>query len=380
MDTWDYPSSSSSAMYQVTHADNGVLVCTCRGWTFKRGDKPRRCKHIDDVIKQQHLTVEVRGDYVFAFAADAPPGLTSGDDGSIIVTGQGDMDTMTTQVASAETVFAGMKASAMVEGKFGHLLDKSGKIIGELFDKAFKNGDWVMDEKLDGHRCQIMKRGDNITTTLRSIPSLPEHIIEDMRRLPFDIHLDGELVVPGGISTDVPNIEFRSQLTFLAFDIIDVCGESSLHLPLTERRGLLEAAAVHFQGGVQVVAQVDPSWEAVKAIWENGGEGAILKQKASPYRPAYRGAEWLKVKRLKQITVVVTGFETGLQGPTGVVLFDLPNGTKGRCKNKNNQELAETAANPQAYIGRRLVIQCQQLTRGGSPRHPMFDHWSCDDE
>lgn len=287
-----------------------------------------------------------------------------------------------TQVAVAETVFEGMKASAMVGSKYGHIVDKTThKIIGERFDEAFQNGEWLMDEKLDGHRCQILKRGDVVTTTLRSIPSLPPQIIEDMKRLPFDIHLDGELVYPGGISTDVPNVNFRSALRFLAFDILEVCGDSTQHLPLVERRGLLETAAANFTGGgVQVVAQVEPSWEAVKAIWDNDGEGAILKLKASPYRPGYRSPEWMKVKRLKQITVTVTGFAAGLQGPTGIVLFDLPNGSKGRCKNLNNDTLAETLAAPTDFVGRRLVIQCQQLTRGGSPRHPMFDHWAGEGE
>jgi ATP-dependent DNA ligase len=274
-----------------------------------------------------------------------------------------------------------MKASAMTAGKFGHVLDADGFVVPEKFDAVFGGGEWVMDEKLDGHRCLITKDGDSVSTTLRSIPSLPAHIVAALQQMPDGVY-DGELLVPGGVSTDVPNLSLRSELIFAMFDAVELAGQSIMHLPMTERRELLLVAAAFAPGtAVVVCAQSTPTWAEVKRIWANSGEGVILKKKSSLYRPGHRSADWLKVKRLEQHTVTVTGFEAGSLGPTAVTLFRFDDGATGRCKTLNNEELAQTSANPAAFVGRRLVVQCQQRMRGSnSPRHPMWDHWSGDAE
>jgi len=82
------------------------------------------------------------------------------------------------------------------------------------------------------------------------------------------------------------------------------------------------------------------------------------------------------VKKLEHHSVTITGFEAGSLGPTAVTLFKFDDGTAGRCKTANNEELAATSANPSAYVGRKLIVQCQQRMRGSkSPRHPMWFEW-----
>ena len=176
--------------------------------------------------------------------------------------------------AAGQTI-EGMKASAMTEGRYGHILDEDGYILPTKFDAAFGDGTWVMDEKLDGHRIQIRKDGDSVTTDLRSIPSLPDHIVASMRQIPDGIY-DGELLVniPGAVSTDVPNRLYRSKLIFAVFDAVELMGQSILHLTQVDRRALLEVA-VKGDDAVMLVAQVAPTWANVKAIFERGGEGTI---------------------------------------------------------------------------------------------------------
>jgi hypothetical protein len=286
------------------------------------------------------------------------------------------MTTMTTAALHAADKINGMKASGMTAGKFGHVLDADGYVIPEKFDATFANGKWVMDEKFDGHRDQIVKLGDDVRHTLKSV-ALPEHLRAAVAQVPFDVVLDGELRIPGGISTDVPNGKLRAQLEFVAFDVISLMGDDVTHLTYTERRELLEAVAVHFAGTQVVLATQYPvTFANVRAIWARNGEGVILKLKTSTYRQGYRSGDWLKVKRLEHHTVTVTGFEAGSLGPTAVVNFRFDDGATGQCKNLNNEELARTAAAPESFIGAKLVVQCQQRTRGGAARHPMFDHWA----
>ncbi len=48
-----FPSSSSSKIYTVHEDENGDLSCTCPAWRFKKGDKPRSCKHVNQVAAGQ---------------------------------------------------------------------------------------------------------------------------------------------------------------------------------------------------------------------------------------------------------------------------------------------------------------------------------------
>jgi hypothetical protein len=374
MEQWTYPSKSGLGEYTVTMTDGGALTCNCKGWSIKKPGKPRECTHIKDVFDTQGFVREVRGDYVFA-KLFGHAGLTPPPDVDIII-GEGEA-TMATATA---TILEGMKASAMTDAKYAHLTDGMGRTIPAKFDAAFATGEWTMDEKLDGHRCLVRVANGKVTTPLRSV-TLPTHIVTPLSLMPDGVY-DGELLVPGGVSTDVPNLACRNELIFAVFDILECNGTATMTMPWTERRMILDMALQFAPGqtAVVMVAEFEPSWAEVERIWARGGEGVILKRKTSVYRPGHRSPDWLKVKALEHHTVTVIGFEAGSLGPTAVVLFKFDDGTEGRCKNLNNDELAASSANPAAYVGRRLVVQCQQRMRGSkSPRHPMmkgyeFDH------
>lgn len=392
MVTRDYPSSSGSGTYRVTFEETGLLTCTCGGWRFKRPGKPRECKHIVSFIQERGLERVVKGDHVFG----EEKGLTSGSDGSIIsvvaaddapaMTTETTETTMTTTAAGLDlSTLQGMKAAGMVSGRFGHVITPEGFVIADAFDKAFGDGRWVMDEKFDGHRDQVWKRGDEIGHTLCSLSprELPTQIADELRRLPFDVVLDGEILYPGGVSTDVPNQRFRGDLVFVAFDVLEVMGESVVHLPYSDRRQLLETIAAHFGQYVQLARQYEPSFANVKAIWGRKGEGAILKRKDSTYKFGDRSGAWIKVKALEQHTVTITGFEAGLDGPCGITLFRFDDGVAGRCRTGAGllSVMRDVEAHPEKYIGTRLVIQCQQRMRGsGSARHGIWKDWEWDHE
>ena len=362
MTRWHYQSLTGFGTYTVTQAPTGLLTCNCKAFVLAQH---RDCSHIKQAIAEQELTVEWRNGYVFGWP------LTSASNDAIIIEKGDEMATMT----ATATILTPMKASAMVEGKFAHLVDGRGFIVGAKFDAAFPASDWTMEGKLDGHRCLVRKQGLSIETPLRSV-TLPAHIVREIQRLPDGIY-DGELLVPGGVSTDVPNLALRDSLMYAVFDVLEVDGQSTLSMLHKDRRAVLEMCMQFAPGqnAVVLMAQYEPSWAMVKSIWANGGEGVILKRKVSLYRPGARSADWLKVKKLEQHTVTITGFEAGSLGPSAVTLFKFDDGTVGRCKTQSDESLNAATADPSDYVGRRLVLQCQQRMRGSrSPRHPMWDH------
>lgn len=274
---------------------------------------------------------------------------------------------MATATTNSMTAPAAMLASAMTAPS-----------VGEAFNAAYGDGTWTMEEKLDGHRVAVVKRGTTVAawSRLGKGKTLPAHILAAVGQMPDGIY-DGELVVPGGQSWNVTETTQQKKLALVLFDVLEVLGESLLTVPQAQRRGLLALATAHATGAAVALApEYAPDWATIEQIWARGGEGVILKRKTALYRPGYRSPDWQKVKKLIHLVGTVTGFEAGSFGPYAVTRIRLQNGSDCKVKTKNAATIREIAANPESFIGRRLVIEAQQLTPSGSPRHPMFDHWA----
>ena len=51
---WTFESSTSPGVsYETIEYDNGRVTCNCPGWRFKKGDKPRTCKHVKHVRRDR---------------------------------------------------------------------------------------------------------------------------------------------------------------------------------------------------------------------------------------------------------------------------------------------------------------------------------------
>lgn len=358
MITRSFPSSSSSAVYTAMITDADMLSCDCRGWTMLRAGKPRHCKHTKALAEGRQT--EVRGDYVFVVgSAPATPAA---------------------RVATAAAASAGpplpMLASAMVE-----------PVTGAAFDARFADG-WAMEEKLDGHRCLAVVTHGGVTAfgrprrdSARIEKRLPPNVVEQLRRFPVGVY-DGELVeVGGGKSWDVTVV--GAQLAFVAFDVVEVLGESLARWRYADRReALLEVlrAMPKEQTAVSTVRSLTPTWAGVEAIWAKGGEGAILKRVDSTYRPGHRSPDWVKVKAVRAATLTIVGFEEGKNGPHARLKLSDGAGTVTTIKTPDNATLRAIAKAPRTFIGRRVVISFQERTPSGSFRHPMFDHFAGEGE
>ena len=175
---------------------------------------------------------------------------------------------------------------------------------------------WVED-KYDGIRCQLHRRGADVALYSRDLKNIsaqfPE-ITDAAIHLRSDVMLDGEIlafhdgrVMPfhalqtrlGRVAPDAA-VMAAVPVIYVAWDVLMVDDEVLIDHPLRERRARLEALAVphplalaHLER-VRGAAEIDRRFDDARARLN---EGLLLKQPELPYTPGRRGLNWLKLKR-----------------------------------------------------------------------------------
>jgi DNA ligase-1 len=198
---------------------------------------------------------------------------------------------------------------------------------------AFPNGALVED-KFDGIRAQVHKRGSQVeiySRTLDRVTEFPE-LHEPIRGIACDFILDGE-IIGWRDGRAIPFTELQQRLgrkqidlftsaqvpvSFVAFDLLLLDGRTLLDTPLAERRILLERLLAEAeQPSLQftraalcrTTEEIENRFLLALAI---GNEGLLAKAPESPYVPGRRGQFWMKLKRpLATLDVVVTIAEYG---------------------------------------------------------------------
>ena len=172
------------------------------------------------------------------------------------------------------------------------------------------------EPKLDGQRAQVHVR-DHRTAHAFSRPGrelirLPGLAwLRDIRWPIASAVLDGEAVAGDGSEGIQAVFEARtrpgSPMAFAAFDVLELDGHRVMAEPWTARRKRLEDLLEAPPPGVCLV----PVTEDASALWDTwvgqGGEGIVLKERTSVYRPGLRSPAWLKLKLKLTLDVVVTG-------------------------------------------------------------------------
>lgn len=211
--------------------------------------------------------------------------------------------------------------------------------------------------------------------------------------------LDGELVCDSGLFGDVATrgkqekpaaiaaAVTRLPARFIAFDLLHVAGTSTLHLPYTDRRALLEQAVATIADPL-VTASITSDdgiafWQSVSDL---GLEGLIAKDKRAPYMEAKRSPAWLKFKTVRRITCVVTGYEKG-EGArahfgAGFLALIAPGGTPTPVGKVGTgfkaAELDQLKAELDAGSFPVVEIEALNVGSGGQLRFPVFKGWRTD--
>ena len=175
----------------------------------------------------------------------------------------------------------------------------------------------------------------------------------------------------------------RQYVSYVLFDVLVVKGTDVRHLPLSERRSLLERIVRSIDSEhVRITEQAAPSAEQHRIYTEQYGEGSVIKDVRAPYT-AGRSKASLKWKKTLDEDVVVMGSEAGkgkYASMVGAVVFgQYKDGTlveRGRCSGMTDavrQELTDALP-----VGAVMVITHNGVQAGDGFRHPQFSHFRTD--
>ena len=194
-----------------------------------------------------------------------------------------------------------------------------------LVHEAFSDPDWIFEPKLDGERCVVYKKGEEIRLMSRNEKSIggsyPEIVAALASQKVADFVIDGEVVA---LKNDIPSFGMLQQrmhviaptkellknvpVVFNIFDVMHVEGHDVTALPLLARKKLL---AKTVRAG-RVLVRVDHRVEEGERYYEEmcgtpGQEGVIAKRAASTYQHS-RSKDWLKFKCSLEQEFVIGGY------------------------------------------------------------------------
>lgn len=167
------------------------------------------------------------------------------------------------------------------------------------------NDDWVMEQKLDGHRVMLAGPG---TAEMRAIGRNGRYTY----RLPTRVRnwrepLDAGATFLDGLVLDGELVGDR----YWAFDLLLADGRGWNEAPIEGRRLMLERLKQAMPNApFEVVPQARTANEKEGLLLraaQEGLEGVVFKHRSSRYRFGLRSPEWLKAKFVATADLVVVG-------------------------------------------------------------------------
>jgi bifunctional non-homologous end joining protein LigD len=219
-----------------------------------------------------------------------------------------------------------------------------------------EDGGWAYEMKWDGVRAVVYADGERLKAMSRNdidmIGSYPE-LVDLTSVLPAGTVLDGEIVAldrsgrPSfeqlqarmhvGDARRAERLAETAPVTFMAFDLLRLEGRSTLALPYTERRALLQGLELDGPHWKTPPHWTEDGASILQAARDQQLEGVVAKQLGSAYHPGRRFNGWLKVKNLRTQEVVIGGWQPGegrREGFIGSLLMGLPEGKRLRYAGK----------------------------------------------
>ncbi|MHB8074043.1 ATP-dependent DNA ligase [Desulfosporosinus fructosivorans] len=187
------------------------------------------------------------------------------------------------------------------------------------------NHDWLSELKLDGIRFlyTTMNRTNFYTRHKNEVTErFPELVT---RQVPKGTILDGEIIISDEKGKpDFEELMSRFQVsspkristmsrikpvTFCAFDVVYHNGKKISHLPLSDRKAILDEILPEDLPLITKVPSIMGNGKALFDLVKNQSlEGIVLKKKDSKYAIGKRSHDWLKVINYRYTTVEIVGF------------------------------------------------------------------------
>lgn len=257
----------------------------------------------------------------------------------------------------------------------------------------------IIDEKIDGIRalwlgegCPKSREGMDLECAWLRVRELEQLAA---RLGPGRWFIDAELVVAGDFNATLGAYRrkaLREDAVLHVFDAIPLAQweDGSEGLPLHERKRLLgEAFAMGPLPGLRLVRSTEVWMPVVaqnlaSAIWKEGGEGIVVKDRHAPYSRT-RGAAWQKLKRAQTYSVLITGWEPmkhakGKEPADGLprvgVLLGTHDGRKVRiAAGLSDDDRKRYARIGWSLAGRTAEVTAMEKTDKGNLRQARFTRW-----
>lgn len=112
-------------------------------------------------------------------------------------------------------------------------------------------------------------------------------------------------------------------------------------------------------------------------IWNNGGEGVILKHVDGFYEFGKRNCNLMKIKEELTLDLIVVGMEPGggkYDGTLGTLTVQGKKGHKHHVSGMTDAQRDAWWANPESIIGQVVEVKAMKLLKDGSLREPRYKH------
>ncbi len=274
-------------------------------------------------------------------------------------------------------------------------------------DKFDRYKNYWMEPKLDGWRCIAVREGSSIELYSRTghlFTKKVPHIVAELRKLPGDWMIDGELgyvdkmmelrwpifdynMTARVLGSDVDVAlakqrevwnQYQLQMEFFVFDMPSI--EDALDWRANVLLGSLDTYDVAYP--VRYIWGKE-SWDELlyNKYVEAGGEGVMLKDPDSHYhfgkRPAHK---WMKVKKFETVSALITGYIEG-QGKyshlIGAINFVSQDGVPGKCSGMDDSTREFITENMESLIDCHIEVKHYGAMVDGY-RHPQFQRFRQD--
>jgi bifunctional non-homologous end joining protein LigD len=232
-----------------------------------------------------------------------------------------------------------------------------------------KSKNWIYEIKWDGYR--VICNHSSTETTLYSRNGIsfdskfPE-LLENLKSLPKSAILDGEVVVLD--KNGSPRFQWlqhyeddpKGDLIYMVFDLLYLDGHSLTHLPLIERKELLETLVEDIPM-VRFSSHIEGKGKAFfKEAVGKGLEGIIGKKANSFYHPGVRTEDWLKFKAKNSIEAIICGYTQSENRPFGSLIL-------GLYKKGNLRYIGNCGTGFSIALQKELVLKFDKLKQSKSP-------------
>ncbi|HLG02473.1 MAG TPA: DNA ligase D, partial [Bacteroidia bacterium] len=283
-------------------------------------------------------------------------------------------------------------------------------MLAEIGDKPFDHASWIFETKYDGYRALANIENGKVDLYSRNLNSFNSNYPEIARELSKIRHtaiLDGEVVVEdeqgrSGFQLLQNRDSGAGRLKYYVFDLLHLNGHELFQVPLIKRKELLKTLLSQFK--LKNIIYSEHIEEKGTALYqkcsERNFEGIIAKNARSPYRPASRTKEWLKIKINQQQEAVIVGLTSprGSRSHFGSLVLAVRDGKTwtyvGNCGTGFSEkmlrqlyEMAKPYFTPESpfsvpvragdgiqWLKPALVceVKFSEWTKDGSMRHPVF--------